>query len=364
MSKNAYTRDFKFYSISFMFLVGCSITDKSEEKIIGGDMVLRQTAPPVVYVTSGCSAVVVSPYQLLTAGHCIERYFDYFSIKKGEKIEIVAFAGKPFNDHQQKFEATVIAAEVHPSWREKLRITGDPNAAADDPNTLDLGLITLNGNLPILPASLLANNVEAKSKILLLGAGCDSRVQVSYGTLRQAPLSVETVTPLKFLVGTRRTDHPAKLAGACEGDSGGGSFLQDKNGNLVLTNDGKWTLLGISSILTAPRDGEDFKQVLSMTAIRTESPVVSAWLKSKTLPKPVANLKDTEPQTLYGAIDRIRNSIQDSEEYRIERLEILFNKTSELKDKLTPSQIKDAIKELMDPKNSQKPSDQILKKYL
>jgi hypothetical protein len=345
-------------------LIGCRTRNFSEVKIIGGDVVARTSLPPVVYIATGCSAVVISPNQLLTAGHCVQRYPDYFVVEKGTKLEIDAVAGKPFNNGLRKFQATITGVEIHPSWRDKLKSSGNPDVAADDPNTLDLALITLSGNLPIVPALLNTGGIKAKQNVLLVGAGCDSRTLMSLGTMRQAPLSIDSVSKFKFLIGTRRSDDPNKLAGACEGDSGGGSFLQENNRNTALSADKKWTLLGISSILSAPQVGGDLNQVLSLTAIRTDTEAVATWLKSQTAARPAGMLEDSEPQTVFEAIDRIRASVQDDSSYRSARIKSTIQATPELKDKLGSSRIDELVKILMAPENTSKKSETILKRYL
>ncbi len=334
-------------------------------KVIGGDNVALTTASPLVYLATGCSAVVISPYKLLTAGHCVLKAPEPYSplLKKGQKIQISAIAGKPFNNGLQTFEATMTAVEVHNSWRDKLMSYGNPDLAADDPDSLDLALITLDGNLPIKPASLITEKPVPQQNVLLVGAGCDNRSSQSLGAFRQAPLKIDSVAKFKFVIGTKRSDDSNKQAGACAGDSGGGAFLQEGNGKLKLGSNGEWILTGISSVLASAKNWDEYLKPLSLTSIRVDTEAAVSWLLSQKSKEPFVQLKDTEPQTIFEFLEQVRKNIQNNDEFRASRIKAAIEATPELKNKLPTAKIDEIAKKLLAPENANKTAQKIIESY-
>ena len=341
----------------FFYSTACSSVQKSSDlRVIGGDDV-ENSDGPLVYIR-GCSAVLVSPFQLLTAGHCVERYPTKSGftpqIEAEQELEVVAYGGRTFNGSYQRFQAKVVAAKPHPTWTQQLNKVGDPNLVAINPEVLDLALITLDGNLPIVPAALNSKGVRAGQELLLMGTGCASWREAggTWENLRQAPLKIESVSKLKFELGIKRANDGEKKAGACTGDSGGGTFVLDGNLKLERAESNRWVLAGINSVVAAPKNESEVFEARPLTAIRVDTESVAKWLRSLETPKPSRLLSDSEPQTPYEALNRARKSVRQSDDVRREQLQIIVKSSPQRIRQVSDAELKKVIEMLIDPRNN------------
>jgi hypothetical protein len=168
--------------------------------IIGGREdagTLSRSSIMIVSQSGMCSAVVVAPRILLTAGHCVagnREYRVHYRDASGEPV-LIAPAAKA----------------VHPGYR--------ANAAENRKRSIDLALVRVAERLPsrFAPATLSASQPRAGAAITIGGYGLVGTDARSAGTFRTVSVPVvEPYGPGKLLVWAE-----GRGEGACQGDSGG-----------------------------------------------------------------------------------------------------------------------------------------------
>jgi hypothetical protein len=174
--------------------------------IVGGSPAAEHETSVVMIVSdrgSFCSAGVLAPTLLLTAGHCV---------RPGANYRLLTYeAGAPV---------------LSPLGRIVLHPRFNPDAYDRRQFVIDLALVSLAAPLPAtyrplaLPAA--AEEGVMGARYLILGYGLAKRGDgKSGGTLRQAEL---VGVPLQSDVQLRLADPQKRTIGACQGDSGGPAF--------------------------------------------------------------------------------------------------------------------------------------------
>ncbi len=343
-------------------MLGCVKRSFSETKVIGGDEVVTPSSVPVLYVpTLMCSAVVISPYHLLSASHCVMREPNTPLLAPNQKIGLTGFAGKRHNQGLQQFETTVATVHVHPTWHANLQALGEADAAADHPETSDLALIALADRLPVTPAEIVSSSVG--TKVLLVGAGCRDRQYPPSGRLHSAPISVVAVEPRKIILGTARFTGQTTAAGACAGDSGGGAFLAADDGQPILSPSGIWQLIGISSTLVPVASEDEMTRAIPTVMARIDGNEVANWMALDRGPIPRSLASDVLPQTLFDLLDSIRKS-HSVAAYKKMWLRGALMENDEFQAPLTPEQISNIVEKLLDPQQTQRDSKSIIDEFL
>lgn len=334
----------------------------SETKVIGSDEVITPSSAPVLYIPSlMCSAVVISPHQLLSAGHCVIREPNKLLLPPNQKIRLTGFSGKRHNQGLQHFETTVAAVQVHPTWNANLQALGDADAAADHPETRDLALITLADQLPITPAEIVSSSVE--TKVLLVGAGCRNRQSPPSGRLHSAPLSVVAIEPRKLILGTTRFTGQTVAAGGCAGDSGGGAFLASDDGQPKLSPSGIWQLISISSTLVPVVSEDEMMKAVPTVMSRVDGNEVANWMELNRSPTPRGLASDALPQTLFDLLDSIRKSHSVTAHKKM-WLRGALMENDEFQEPLAPDQISAIVEALLDPQQPPRDSKSIIDELL
>jgi hypothetical protein len=168
--------------------------------IVGGSPAATDMARHVVMVVSDrgsfCSASVIAPDLLLTAGHCV---------RQGANYRLLTYmAGKPVL-------SPLGTIAVHPQF--------DAEAYDKRHFTIDLALVRLNAPLAgYEPLPLAAEAGVAGQAYRIAGFGLTApNVGKSGGVLREVTLpGVAPVSKIQL-----RLQEPGSAAGSCQGDSGG-----------------------------------------------------------------------------------------------------------------------------------------------
>lgn len=177
------------------------------QAVVGGQAAEAGTAAQVVMIVSDrgsfCSAAVLGPRLLLTAGHCV---------RPGANYRLLTYAGA------QPVLGELAAITLHPQF--------DPAAYAKRRFVVDLALATLKAPLPggyapiALPSTPEAGVMGARYSFAGFGLSVRGDGKTG-GTLRQATL---TGVPLQSRIQLRLQDPGKREIGACQGDSGGPVF--------------------------------------------------------------------------------------------------------------------------------------------
>lgn len=175
-------------------LVGGLIA-KAETRIIAGELADPAEYPEVVLLANGCTASVVGPRTVITAGHC---YRARSSFKLG---------GKTYNLTQTR----------SPKYRKDLfgRVTGHDMVLGLTDEAIDLPLENM--------ANPAISGVMKEQPIDLVGYGCTKwRTSVGYGELRRGWADVMSFSGNGYDFTTRGR------SAICQGDSGGPAFIPGK----------------------------------------------------------------------------------------------------------------------------------------
>lgn len=215
---------------------GCGGRDREDQSgilIYGGEAVADGDWSHVVALTKSsadgshyieCSATLISPRHVLTAGHCL----DHPGLVAGDADALArlgVYVGSGSEGGKVEHVDSVLSVAVHPD----LRLHPLGNA--------DIAVLTLKEALTsVKPARLLASIdqfqtlVDEKTPVKLLGFG--RRDDGGKGRKFMADSTVRSVRAFESLAGADGRD-------ACEGDSGGPGF--------VASTSGDWLQYGIVS---------------------------------------------------------------------------------------------------------------------
>ena len=178
--------------------------------LIGGIEAGEGDFPEVVYIRSAisertsvrCSATIVGPRVILTAGHCV---------KDGGEIGPVSLKEIDFSLGQNLFKGTCKQA---PEYRDK---TED----------LDLALCKVDKDIPVKWASISRNSPKLSDIVTLLGYGC---IKKGGGGGNDGILRWGEAPVVKLPGGKDNWYHTkSSTTTLCSGDSGGPSYEQIKN---------------------------------------------------------------------------------------------------------------------------------------
>jgi hypothetical protein len=174
--------------------------------VVGGEAAPERSGQVVMIVSdrgSFCSASVIAPSLLLTAGHCV---------RPGAAYRLLTYQGG----------APVLgelgAIALHPRF--------DPKAYQKRSFIIDLALVALKSPLPgsytPIPLPAAGEDGVMGARYAIAGFGLAKQGDgKSGGTLRGATL---TGVPLQSDIQLRLKDPGGKRVGACQGDSGGPTF--------------------------------------------------------------------------------------------------------------------------------------------
>ena len=193
-----------------LFLAMSAVPAKADlrETLIGGSIADKKEYPEVIYISDGggrCSATVIGPRVILTAGHCVE---DLGRIRPASfelENELIFTVG---------LDVFAARCEQAPLYREK-------------EEDHDLALCTVDHELPLKYASVASQGPRLRDKVVLMGYGCTRRGGGggNDGVLR---MGLAPVTDLPYP--GYHWYHTRGNSALCFGDSGGPNFAQTKRG--------------------------------------------------------------------------------------------------------------------------------------
>jgi Trypsin len=296
-------------------MVACQASESpessSDAEMVGGEAVPFGAAGATVFIgTLQCSGVLLSPWQILTAGHCLQRTPNVPALTAGGTIRIVSETGKDFNAGRKIIDAKVARSDVHWSWRDALLRLGDPDLAALDNDVSDVGLISLAEALPIKTFATVNTESVAPGtdNLLVIGGGCIEPGGAIPGSLRQSVLPVVDAVARRYAVGSRSKD--GSTVQLCAGDSGGPGFPVGADGKPKKAPDGNVLVSAISSTLFPIPPGGNPSTIVNSWLVRMDNVQASAWLGlvqlTTKLPAQVA--PDLLPATLEEKYEEIRQA--------------------------------------------------------
>lgn len=213
--------------------------------IVGGDRIAPSARPAVVRLAEACTATLVAPRRLLTAGHCVSH------VTPGETV--VRIGG-----------ARYVAARVarHPRYQ---YLTPDFPA---EPYR-DVGLVELDRDVAgVTPVPIARHRVPAGATVELTGYGTGTPDEPgNYGVLRRATLVVRSAGVCRQELGraasgqgeqyrdrvmlcTQDPDGRRPFVSGCFGDSGAPLTRRTPRGRTVLVGVDSW------GVACGARDGD------------------------------------------------------------------------------------------------------------
>lgn len=213
-------------------LVGAllALTACPAHAVVGGTTVPQERFPAVVRLADVCTATLIGPDRLMTAGHCI-------SYVEPGSTQVHIGRGGPYR---------VSRVARHPRFRYQL-----PEIPAEP--IRDVALVELERPVEdVVPMRLSRARVRAGARVSLLGYGTPDPDRLNrFGTLRSANLVVRGVGTCRRLLeramrGQGRQFHAAAMlctqdpangtpfASGCNGDSGGPLLRSTANGPRVV----------------------------------------------------------------------------------------------------------------------------------
>lgn len=233
--------------------LSCSAPDEFavavvDQSIVGGQLAAADAWSSAV-ATLSCSAVLISPNMVVTAAHCLARSAPdriWIGESRSEARRIVG----------------VSACHYHPEFT---RIWGN-----------DIGYCQLSENVTDVEIAPIVSPAEASewlvpgATVTIVGFG-DIDAHTSGGAVKRwAEVAIDGLQPQgrEIVVGTR-------VAGACNGDSGGPAYLK--------LGDGSWRVVGVASRMGPSADGAAVTDC-DGTSIYTSLAAHEAWLEQSVAP--------------------------------------------------------------------------------
>ncbi len=218
--------------VALAVLLGALLIPSGAAAVVGGKTVDPARYPAVVTLADVCTATLIGPDRLMTAGHCISY------VEPG--VTTVRIGGGDYR-------ATRVAR--HPRFRYQLpQIPAEPHR--------DVALVLLDRPVAnVTPMRLSAATVRAGSRVRLVGYGTPDPDRLDrFGTLRIATLVVRGVGRCRHLLEQamegqgKQFDGVAMLctqdpsdrrpyASGCNGDSGGPLLRRTRYGDRVVGMD-------------------------------------------------------------------------------------------------------------------------------
>lgn len=197
-------------SIFLSFLFSFQIVAGPEPSLIGGRPANRGEYPEIVYIRSGnarCSATIVGPEVILTAGHCVA---DQGSI--GPVAEIVDFV----------IDQTAYTAKCRqaPLYRDNIE-------------DHDVALCKVDKSMDVVPAKISSEGPKIGQEVILTGYGC---VKEGGGGGNDGILRVGKSRVTQLPQGSNHWFYTRSATALCYGDSGGPSLLVSDKHLLIGVN--------------------------------------------------------------------------------------------------------------------------------
>lgn len=214
----------------------------------------------------GCSAVKVSEYRYLLAGHCVN-YTGYNpTVNPGDTLTILYR-----NRNLEKIEARVTVKNVraHSSY---LRMVQDGTKRTS--NTFDLATIDLEEPIKeVLSIAISKSSPKPGQSVYLTGYGCERYNADPAFNFKIAKKKISKIEQSFFVV-SGEDENGNTGSGGCTGDSGSPSYVKN-NGvtRLIGINSYSWGFLGLNEDNTI-----SFNQNSATDIVRLDSPDIQKWI--------------------------------------------------------------------------------------
>ena len=155
-----------------------------------------------------CSGVVIAKNKIATARHCLSELSSPLDLRFGTDAYSAPSVSRNIR--------TIIQSPASPNSRQG-----------------DLAIITLQENLEGVQAAKLPQDAESPGmRLIISGYGCPDMFGSPPGQLRFA--SVRTMGVSSTMITFPSTPETGAFPSLCQGDSGGGTFMQNEQGELIL----------------------------------------------------------------------------------------------------------------------------------
>jgi hypothetical protein len=230
----------------------------------------------IAFPDLGCSAVRVSEYRYLLAGHCVNFTGFKYAVKPGDTMTVLYRTQNANDKDSVRNEATVTVKNIriHSSYIEMIQ-SGKPRTKS----TYDLATIDieeLNRNIPI--ATLFKLAPKSGQLVYFTGYGCEkynADPKFNFKVAKKKIARVETEAPV-FVVEAEDAEVNTGSTG-CPGDSGSASYVIEKNTRKIIgINNFTYGFLGLED-----DNSIRFEQNVSTDIVRLDSPVIQKWIYSK-----------------------------------------------------------------------------------
>lgn len=233
-----------------LLLIGCGPqASLSDSKVIGGTVLGPSDFPEAIRLYSNaCTAVKIGEHSILTAAHCVTISADT-RVGVSDKIKSDFAENTPIKilmpqmNDGRPFSVTIKKTVIHPAYslmveelnqldREKAELT-EADILLPHNKYLDLAIVETIDPLPGTTAHIQKETVAPGNSITIVGVGCTSFDEGPFGDklLRKAELTVSKIQTAHIAATVTGGD---EQRGGCPGDSGGGAFLVDENGDRTL----------------------------------------------------------------------------------------------------------------------------------
>jgi hypothetical protein len=261
---------------------------------ISGELKINNTNYDLV-----CTGTAIDPHHILIAAHCLQQK-KYLDVKAwiGQKISLSLIKDSFSGDHRtnNSLEVRITDLWLHPSWIKTFSETQDAdnavNVVAASVNVSDIAVVktdfVFKGPFPIIGANI---KKDQFANLIIGGNGDCSNSKYLYQTkhfrcergLRgpcYAPVRVLGQSNKKLFadVANLLTQNDFYL---CHGDSGGGAYLAEDNGEIHLES-GEAVLVGVNDLIW-DRNSITQSTVMVGSVLSLITPEVSDWIQSKIL---------------------------------------------------------------------------------
>lgn len=225
-----------------------------------------------------CTGVIISKDTILTAAHC--------AVGKAKDFRIVF--------HTSLIRPDCPSSEVVRDVEEIL-VHEDYKAGAKMMKSNDIALIKLKSQIPLgyTPMKLMSDYTKVdNSSVIVAGFGVSASKQKDYGILKRTRISRLTEVERQDRIHSLTWNDPALVfdqshgSGICQGDSGGGAFMQVGD---------EYRLIGIASVVISTENSEPCSQLSAHMNVR----YYWSWIRDgikKLHPKESKTADDEKPE--------------------------------------------------------------------